>query len=582
MIAARRPKRPFSAAEDAPLASSRFRRGVVLGLIGLACLAVVARAVDQQIFETDFLRHEGARRYLRVVQIPAHRGMILDRQGEPLAISTPVHSVWANPRELGADRRTLAPLAAIIGVDVDELVSLLSRRSGRSFVYLARQVTPAVAKQVEALGLPGVGLQREYRRYYPAGEVTAHVLGFTDIDDQGQEGLELAYQSWLGGTPGSKRVVRDGLARIVKNIESIREPRPGRDLQLSLDRRLQFLAYRELKAAVRQDQALAGTAVILDATTGEILAMVNQPSYNPNGDRAGIGSAVRNRALTDVFEPGSTLKPFTVAEALELGRFQPDTPIDTSPGTLQVGRHTVRDVHDYGLLDVAGVIRKSSNVGISKIALALPREQLWQVMDEVGFGHMTATAFPGEAGGELRPYARWSRFDQAALAFGYGISLTAVQLAKAYAVIAADGVLRPVSLLKLDVPPAGKRVMSAAAAREVRHMMEAVVSKQGTAPRAAIEGYRVAGKTGTVKKVGARGYTRHTYRAVFAGIAPASAPRLVMVVMVDEPTAGPYYGGLVAAPVFSRVMAGALRLLNIARDADTRVGPQMAAAGADR
>ncbi len=565
-----------------PSFSPRARRWTVLGLIGLVCVAVIWRAVERQVFETDFLQREGARRYLRVVQIPAHRGLILDRQGEPLAVSTPVSSVWANPRELVADRQTLGPLAKIFGVDVDELLSLLSRHSDRSFVYLQRQVTPHVAKEVEDLDLPGVGLQREYRRYYPTGEVTAHVLGFTDVDDQGQEGLELAYQSWLGGTPGSKRVIRDGLARIVKNVESIREPSPGRDLQLSLDRRLQFLAYRELKTAVFQHRAKAGTAVILDVRTGEILAMVNQPSYNPNGDRSRIGSAVRNRAVTDLFEPGSALKPFTVALALELGQYRPDTPIDTSPGRLRVGAHWVRDVHDYGLLDVAGVIRKSSNVGISKISLSLPRERLWGMMDAVGFAQPTATGFPGEAVGQLKPYPRWSHFDQAALAYGYGISVTALQLARAYAVIAADGIRRPVSFLKVDKPPAGVRVMSAEAAREVRRMMEAVVSKEGTAPRAAIDGYRVAGKTGTVKKVGVHGYTAHTYRAVFGGIAPASDPRLVMVVMIDEPKTGGFYGGLVAAPVFSKVMAGALRLLDVARDGEIPVEPRMAASEAKR
>ncbi|MGD2084209.1 MAG: penicillin-binding transpeptidase domain-containing protein, partial [Chromatiales bacterium] len=448
--ARRRPPPPL----EGP-APSRVRRWTLLGIMAVACGALVARAVDQQIFETDFLQREGARRHLRVVEMPAHRGMILDRSGEPLAISTPVHSVWANPRELVPDRGTLAPLAEVLDMGVESLRGLLARRSDRAFVYLKRQVTPAVARAVTALDVPGVGLQREYRRYYPSGEVTAHLVGFTDIDDIGQEGMELAYDGWLRGEPGRKRVVRDGRARVVENIESIREPRPGRDLVLSIDRRLQFLAYRELKAAVGHNKARGGTAVILDVTTGEILAMVNQPSYNPNGSRSGLGGRVRNRALTDVFEPGSTMKPFTVSAALELGRFRSDTPVDTSPGVLRVGRNQVKDVRDYGLLDVAGVIRKSSNVGASKIALSLPPEGLWTTLQGFGFGELTAAAFPGEATGQLAPYQSWARFDQAALAFGYGISVTAVQLAQAYAVIAGDGLRRPVSLVRVDEPPAG-------------------------------------------------------------------------------------------------------------------------------
>jgi cell division protein FtsI (penicillin-binding protein 3) len=552
------------------------RRWTLLGIMAVACGALVARAVDQQIFETDFLQREGARRHLRVVEMPAHRGMILDRSGEPLAISTPVHSVWANPRELVPDRGTLAPLAEVLDMGVESLRGLLARRSDRAFVYLKRQVTPAVARAVTALDVPGVGLQREYRRYYPSGEVTAHLVGFTDIDDIGQEGMELAYDGWLRGEPGRKRVVRDGRARVVENIESIREPRPGRDLVLSIDRRLQFLAYRELKAAVGHNKARGGTAVILDVTTGEILAMVNQPSYNPNGSRSGLGGRVRNRALTDVFEPGSTMKPFTVSAALELGRFRSDTPVDTSPGVLRVGRNQVKDVRDYGLLDVAGVIRKSSNVGASKIALSLPPEGLWTTLQGFGFGELTAAAFPGEATGQLAPYQSWARFDQAALAFGYGISVTAVQLAQAYAVIAGDGLRRPVSLVRVDEPPAGERVLSAETARTVRGMLEAVVSAQGTAPAAAIAGYRVAGKTGTVKKAVSGGYADHRYRAVFAGMAPASEPRLVLVVLIDEPRAGKYYGGQVAAPVFSRIMAGALRLLNVTPDDRGALGAHLA------
>jgi cell division protein FtsI (penicillin-binding protein 3) len=545
----------------------RARRWFLMGLFSVAVAALCWRAVDQQIFETDFLQNEGQRRYLRVVEVPAHRGVITDRVGEPLAVSTPVDSVYANPRKLTPDRRALQPLAELLDIDVEQLQQKLARHSRRGFVYLKRRVNPDLARQVESLGLPGVGLQREYRRYYPSGEVTAHLIGFTDIDDQGQEGLELAYDDWLRGITGSKRVIRDALARTVKDVESIREPRPGKDLALSIDRRLQFLAYRELKAAVRQHNAISGSAVLLDVRSGEVLAMVNQPAYNPNGHAGRGSSRSRNRAITDVFEPGSTIKPLTVAAALETGRYKPNTLISTTPGTYRVGRNTVRDIRDYGTLDVAGIIRKSSNVGVAKIALSLPAEHLWSLFSRVGFGSLTQSTFPGEAEGQLTHFQRWRRFDQAVLAFGYGLSVTPLQLASAYAVLAADGVKRPVSVLRNEQGAEGERVMSAATARAVRRMMEAVVSKEGTAPRAAVPGYRVAGKTGTVKKSIAGGYAKHKYLAVFAGMAPASDPRLVLVVMINEPRAGKYYGGQVAAPVFSRIMTGALRLLNVPPDA---------------
>ncbi len=558
----------------------RVRRWFLLSLLGLAAVALVWRAVDQQIFETDFLQNEGQRRYLRVVEMPAHRGMITDRHGATLAISTPVDSVWANPRVLTPDRRVLAPLAKMLGMKTDQLRQLLARRSNRSFVYLRRRINPDLAERVtrwvKAEGIRGVGLQREYRRFYPTGEVFAHVVGFTDVDDRGQEGTELAYDDWLRGVPGRKRVIRDGHARPVRDVESIREPQSGKELALSLDRRLQFLAYRELKRAVKINKARSGSAVILDVRTGEVLAMVNQPAYNPNGSKRGRPGRFRNRAVTDVFEPGSTMKPFTVAAALETGRYRPDTRIDTRPGYLKVGRNRVRDHDDLGVIDVATVLQKSSNVGSSKIALDLSGEQLYGLYAKVGFGEVANTGFPGEASGQLTPWQRWARIDQATLSFGYGLSVSALQLARAYAVLAADGVRRPVSLLRLEQAPEGERVMRPETARAVRAMLERVVGSEGTAPLAAVPGYRVAGKTGTVKKSIGGKYADDRYLALFAGMAPASDPRLVMVVIIDEPSAGKYYGGQVAAPVFSRVMAGALRLLNVAPDALGRDGVRLA------
>jgi len=564
----------------------RARRWFLLSLMGLAAVVLMWRAVDQQIFENDFLKNEGQRRFLRVLEISAHRGMITDRQGSPLAISTPVDSIWANPRVLSPDRRTLAPLAKLLKMKTDELRQLLARRSSRSFVYLKRRINPDMAARVSSLvkekGMRGVGLQREYRRFYPGGEVFAHVVGFTNVDDQGQEGTELAFEQWLQGIPGRKRVIRDGHARTVRDVESIREPQSGKDLALSLDRRLQFLAYRELKRAVKLNQAKSGSAVILDVRSGEVLAMVNQPAYNPNGSKRGKPGRFRNRALTDVFEPGSTMKPFTVAAALETGRYHPGTLIDTGPGYIKVGRNRVRDHKKLGVIDVATVLQKSSNVGSSKIALDLTGEQMYGLYSKVGFGKSTDTGFPGEADGQLTPHQRWARIDQATLSFGYGLSVTTLQLARAYAVLAADGVNRPISLLRIEDAPAGERVMRATTARALRSMLERVVSSEGSAPLAAVPGYRVAGKTGTVKKSIGGKYADDRYLAIFAGMVPASDPRLVMAVMIDEPGGKKYYGGQVAAPVFSTVMAGALRLLNITPDALRSDGLRLAQAGGVR
>jgi cell division protein FtsI (penicillin-binding protein 3) len=542
------------------------RRNLLLAVMGCAFVALVFRAVDLQVLDRDFLQGQGDARHLRVVSMPTHRGMILDRQGEPLAVSTPVQSVWVNPQELITAREQLPQLANLLGLDMDFIQRTLASRAGREFVYLRRHISPDLATEVQALRMPGVFLQQEYRRYYPAGEVMAHVLGFTNIDDEGQEGLELAFGEWLRGEPGAKRVIKDGRRNIVETVESIRLPQPGRDLRISIDRRIQFLAYRELKAAVQQHGARSGSVVILDVQRGEVLAMVNQPSYNPNNRDQRRSDHFRNRAVTDVFEPGSTVKPFTVAAALEAGRYQPHTLIDTSPGYMTVGRNTVKDIRNFGPMDVTGVMRKSSNVGVVKMALSMPPKTLWSMLSAVGFGSTTGSGFPGEVAGLLVNHPRWRDIELATLAFGYGMSVTPLQLAEAYSVIANDGLLRPVSFLQQEQVPAGQRVMSARVAREVRTMMEEVLGPEGTAPLARVTGYRVAGKTGTVKKAVAGGYAEKRYQALFAGIAPASQPRLAMVVVIDEPSRDVYYGGAVAAPVFSRVMTGALRLMNIPPD----------------
>ena len=554
------------------------RRIFLYMCMGLAAAVLVWRAVSLQVLDNQFLKDQVQARHIRVVSLSAHRGKITDRNGEPLAISTPVESVWVNPQQLGGEQQRIPELVKVLSLQHKSVRDLLASRSGREFIYLRRHISPALAAQVSDLDIPGVYLQREYRRYYPAGEVASHILGFTNIDDVGQEGLELAYEEWLRGEAGAKRVIKDGKHNFIGDVESIRRPHPGKDLALSIDHRIQYLAFRELKRAVNEHKARSGSAVVLDIRTGEVLAMVNQPAFNPNNRKKLRSSRIRNRAVTDVFEPGSTMKPFIVATALESGRYQPDTPVGTAPGWLKVGVNTVRDTHDYGQLDVAGVIRKSSNVGISKIALSLPAEDIWQQLSDVGFGVQTYSTFPGEASGLLPYHDGWNAIETATLSFGYGISVTPLQLAQAYAVLAADGIKRPVTFLKQTGTAEEQRVMPARIARQVRDMLEQVTGPDGTAQAAQVAGYRVAGKTGTVRKSEAGGYSDSKYLAVFAGMAPASDPRFVMVVMVDEPSGGKYYGGLVAAPVFSTVMSGALRLLAVPPDdvplLQTRLDPK--------
>ena len=546
------------------------RRRVVLTIFMVAVSALIWRAADQQVFKRDFLQSEGSHRYLYRVKVPAHRGAITDRNGVVLAMSTPVDSIAANPRRLRPDANTLQPLARALNVGLDDLRRKLARYSHKRFVYLKRRLPPAAARQVMEVvkknDIKGVQSVREYRRFYPGGETFAHVIGFTDIDDIGREGLELAFNEQLAGKPGLKRVLRDGRRQVVADVESLQMPRRGKNLALSLDQRLQYIAYRELKAAISRHHARSGSVVMLDAKTGEVLAMVNQPGYNPNAPIERIDGRMRNRAVTDVFEPGSTMKPLTVAVGLDLGLIRENTRINTSPGYFKVGRDPVRDHEDLGVVDIETIIKKSSNVGAAKIALSLPREKFHDYLAALGFGKRTSSGFPGEARGQLRPAANWARIDQATLSFGYGISVSALQLAQAYAVLANDGVQLPLTLLRRDEVPQGRRVFSSKTARAVRRMMESVVAEGGTATRAAVTGYRVAGKTGTAKKLGKEGYSGRKYIALFAGMAPASDPRLVVVVVINEPQGKEYYGGLVAAPVFSKVMGDALRLLNVAPD----------------
>ncbi|MBK9132256.1 MAG: penicillin-binding protein 2 [Gammaproteobacteria bacterium] len=538
----------------------------LLALLGAIVIALVWRAVDLQVMNRDFLQDQGDARHLRALALPAHRGMITDRGGEPLAISTPVDSVWVNPKELVLEREGWRPLARLLGMDVAELRDRIMQRADREFVYLKRRIDPELAQRVMALEIPGVSLQREYRRYYPLGEVAAHLVGMTNVDDAGQEGMELAYDNWLRGTSGSKWVLKDRLGHVVENVAGIKEPDPGKDLVLSIDNRIQYLAYRELKAAVQLHHAHSGSAVVLDVATGEVLAMVNQPSYNPNNREGMRGELLRNRAVTDLFEPGSTMKPFTVAAALESGKYRPGTFIDTAPGYYKIGRHLVRDKHNLGYIDVTTIIEKSSNVGISKIALAIEPAQMWKMFSGVGFGQPTGGNFPGEVTGLLADYRGWKEIERATLSFGYGLSVTPLQLCLAYTVLGDKGRLKPVSFVPIAGAVETREIMSERTATEIIRMMETVVSEQGTANLARVAGYRVAGKTGTVQKLGAEGYSDKHYVAVFAGLAPASNPRLAMAVVINDPQGDEYYGGQVAAPVFSRVMTGALRMLGMLPD----------------
>jgi cell division protein FtsI (penicillin-binding protein 3) len=541
----------------------RSRTLFLLMLAGL--LILLLRAVYLQCIHNTFLQQKGDARYGRTIGVTAHRGMIADRHGEPLAISTPVESVWASPQELEATPQQVKRLAQVLGMNVEEVKSRLSDTS-RDFVYLKRQLPPEQAERVVRQGIVGVSLQREYRRYYPDGEVTAQLLGFTDVDDNGQEGMELALQQQVGGEDGSQRVIKDRRGNVVEDVANVHLPKPGENVTLSIDNKIQYLAFRELKQAVEQHHAKSGSIVVLDAKTGEVLALGNWPSYNPNNRNKPSPDMLRNRALTDQFEPGSTMKPFTVAAALESGKVKPGTLINTSGGKITIDGRTIHDSHPDAMMTVAQVIQKSSNVGAARMALSMTPEMFWRNLNDDGFGEATGSGFPGEATGKLRDYKTWRPIEQATMAYGNGISVNLLQLARAYTVFANDGELLPASLLKQDAPPVGKKIYSATTAHQVRDMMELVVKAGGTAPLAQISGYRVAGKTGTAHKLESGHYVDH-YIASFVGLAPASDPRLIVAVKIDDPKGAQYYGGEVAAPVFSTVMGGALHLLNTPNDA---------------
>ncbi|HHO81722.1 MAG TPA: penicillin-binding protein 2 [Halothiobacillus sp.] len=547
-----------------------WRRHVRMAMIALMFFGganvLIWRAVDLQVAQHSFLSSKGGALHERRLEIPANRGTITDRNGEPLAISVPVDAVWVDPAQLRDKETELRELAGILNLDADNLIRQVKGAGNRRFMYVQRQVQPEIGEKVRALRVAGIHTRREYRRFYPSGEVSATLIGFTDIDDHALEGIERTYDEWLTGEPGSRRIIKDLHGRVIENLGVVREARPGRPLALSIDRRLQYLAYRELRAGVEAHDAKGGMAVLMDARTGEVLAMANVPSFNPNNRLSIDPSRTRNRAIVDQFEPGSAMKPFAMLAALQTGRYTPQTVIDTSPGWIKVDRFTIRDHRNYGVMDVTGVLQKSSNVGATRIAMDVGRESLWQLYDALGFGKPIGTGFPGEASGRLAFWRHWSSSDIATHAYGYGMSVTTLQLASAYATLANEGrAVRP-SLLRLEQAPKGEQVVPARYAREVVNMLQSVTEEGGTGSRAKVPGYLVAGKTGTARKSEGGGYSSNRYVTVFAGMAPASDPKLVLVVVVDEPQGDTIFAGQVAGPIFREIMAGALRLLNVRPD----------------
>lgn len=537
-------------------------------LLGLAVLfgGIALRAGYLTVIDNDFLRAQGDARMMRTEPIMAMRGVIRDRNQAPLAVSTPVATLWLNPRQALAADLDISALARALKQSPSALRAKIKRHRDKRFIYLDRHLSPNAADEVLALDFPGVYAMTEYKRFYPEAEATAHMLGFTGLDDHGREGLELAFDSQLAGVEGSKRVMKDLKGHRVQDVALLKPARPGRDITLSFDSRVQYSAYRELARGVAEHNAKAGVLVSLDVETGEVLAMASVPSYNPNNRSQLDMDAVRNRAVTDMFEPGSTLKPFTLVAALESGKFTINSRFDTSPGTYKVLNKTVRDHEDFGVIDMQTVLTKSSNVATSQIAMALPRSTLPLLHQHLGFGQSTGSGFPGESAGLMQPSDRWNPVELATMSYGYGVTVTALQLAQAYATIASGGLQRPVSFTKVDGPVAGRRVIPEAIANSLIPMMETVVTQEGTALRAAVPGYRVAGKTGTAHKASQGGYARDQYMSLFVGMAPASHPKIVTAVIIDTPRKGGYYGGLAAAPVFSRTMADTLRLMNVEPD----------------
>ena len=546
----------------------RFR--VVVGLLALMVGAISWRIIDLQVVDRDFLKGQGDARSLRHIPIPAHRGLITDRNGEPLAVSTPVTTLWANPKEMQASKERWPQLAAVLGQNPQQLIERLTQQANKEFIYLVRGLTPEQGQQVLDLKVPGVYGLEEFRRFYPAGDVTAHMVGFTDLDDHGREGVELAYDEWLAGVPGKRQVIKDRRGRLIKDIQVTKNAKAGKTLALSIDLRLQYLATRELRNAIAEQDAKAGSLVIMDVKTGEVLAMVNQPTYNPNNRRSMFPAAMRNRAIIDVFEPGSTVKPISMSAALESGRWKPTDKVEVYPGSLQIGRYTIKDVSksEGPILDLTGILINSSNVGMSKIAFDIGGEAIYRVMSQVGLGQYTGLGFPGERVGNLPNHREWRKAETATLSYGYGVSVTALQLVHAYAALANDGKMVPLSILKVDKQPDTVQAIPKETAKTIQGMLQQVIEAPRGVFRAQVPFYHVAGKSGTARKatVGSKGYTENAYRSLFAGFGPMSDPRYAIVVVIDEPGKGGYFGGLVSAPVFSKVMSGTLRLMNVPPD----------------
>jgi cell division protein FtsI (penicillin-binding protein 3) len=561
---------------DAPQFRTRAR--MLAGLLALTALVLVGRSVQLQVFDQQFIAKQADMRHARTSKLEAHRGAIVDRFGEPLAVSSPVDTVWVNPPEFAEAGDGIMRLARALKLNRQWLGQRVTSNLDRDFLYVARHLEPDEAAKIRKLGIPGVYFLREYKRFYPNGEVTGHLLGFTNLDEAGLEGLEYAYDRSLAGMDGAKRVLVNGRGQVIQNVEVLKAPLQGEDFVTSIDLRIQYLAYRALKAAMREHSAKAGTVVVLDIATGEVLAMVNQPSFNPNDRTQYEVSRYRNRAVTDIFEPGSSIKPFVVAAALASGRYAATSTIEAIP--FKVGSRTIRDHHDLGTIEMGEVLARSSNVAMAKIALSLDKSQMHGTLQGLGFGKVTESGFPGESAGLLSSTANWKPINIATMAYGYGLSVTPLQLAQAYATIGAFGVHRPVTYRRTEVAPAGERVVQTRVARDLLGLLEEAVMPAGTGAKAAVAGYRVAGKTGTAWKSIPGGYSKDRYLSVFGGVVPASAPRLAVVVMVDEPAGPFYYGGDVAAPVFSAVTSGALRLMSVAPDDLARVTPVGHAGGA--
>ena len=545
--------------------SNIWRRYCLYCLLAAALCTVVYRLIDLNIQDRHFLLKQSHARVLRTVRIPAHRGMIVDRTGYPLAVSVPVDSIWVNPASFRPNINQLKQLADLLNTTSIHILQTVKQRYKKSFVYLKRRISPALAKRIAAMHIPGLFLQREYKRFYSQTEVSAQLLGLTDVDDQGQEGLELAYNHWLSGVAGKKQVLKDRLGHIIANVAIVAKPKEGRQLTLSIDHRIQYLAYRELKSVVSKYHAQAGSCVVLNVKTGEVFAMVNQPSYNPNNRPKKHDNRYRNRAVTDMFEPGSVIKPFNIALALASGKYQADTVIDTRPGWMQIGGYIIRDDANYGVLNLTGVLQKSSNIGAAKIMLSMQPQSYWHVLHQFGFGHRSASGFPGEASGRLALRPVWYPSVVATLSYGYGLAVTTLQLAQAYAIIANHGLKQPITFLKRRQTRPAKLVISQDIAQQLIHMLETVTQKGGTGTRARVKHYRVAGKTGTAYISGTKGYQTNRYMSSFVGLAPVSDPQYVVAVVVRDPK-GQHFGGIVAAPVFAKIMSGVLHWFNVKSD----------------